>query len=89
MRISAEQLSTHIVVKRAPTGMTFMWEVHRDDSATPVFVSPEKYRGMDAAYRAGTARLAEFIPSKRTVHPGFTLNRVVRPETVAATEEWY
>lgn len=70
MRLTKEQLSVRVVVRRVPRGTAFTWEVYRDDLATPVFVSPQRYKGMDDAYRAGQARLPEFVPPKRSVMPG-------------------
>jgi hypothetical protein len=70
MRFTKEQLSVRVVVRRVPRGTAFVWEVYRDDLATPVFVSPERYKGMDSAFRAGQARLPEFIPARRSVMPG-------------------
>jgi hypothetical protein len=31
----------------------------------PVFVSPEAFVSMEAAFKAGQARLADFVPSSR------------------------
>jgi hypothetical protein len=70
MRLTKEQLSVRVVVRRVPRGTAFMWEVYRDDLATPVFISPDRYKGMDAAYRAGQARLVEFVPPRRSPLPG-------------------
>jgi hypothetical protein len=33
----------------------------------PVYVSPEAFVSMEAAYRAGQARLAEFTPPPRSI----------------------
>jgi hypothetical protein len=41
----------------------FIWEVH-GLAATPVHVSEDRYKSMGAAYEAGQARLAEFMPTK-------------------------
>ena len=66
-RITKEALSISIVVRRRARGGTapFGWEVHGADTAEPLFVSPDRFTSMEAAYAAGQARLAEFIP-KRT-----------------------
>jgi hypothetical protein len=64
MRISKEALAINVVVRRVAIGATpFRWEVHRDPGAV-IHVSTERYRSMDAAYRAGRARLGEFISSR-------------------------
>lgn len=75
MRISAEALSISLVVRRITVGSTpFRWEVHRADAGGPIHVSPERFVSMEAAYKAGQARLEEFIP-KRSLPPGITHNR--------------
>ena len=68
MRISKEALSVRVVVRRAKRGAApFVWEINRDNMAEPVFVSPETFRSMESAYRAGRARLTEFVPSARSM----------------------
>jgi hypothetical protein len=75
MRTSKELLSLSIVVRRVRVGSApFGWEVHRVDTAGPIHVAPDRFRSMEAAYRAGQARLAEFIP-KRSMPPGVTEKR--------------
>jgi hypothetical protein len=66
MRLSKEALSTRIVVRRARRGVApFVWEVNRDSMAAPVYVSPEAFGSMEAAFVAGQARLGEFTSSAR------------------------
>jgi hypothetical protein len=66
MRLSKEALSTRVVVRRARRGAApFVWEINRDSMAEPVFVSPETFASMEAAFCAGQARLAEFIETAR------------------------
>lgn len=75
MRLTKEALSISIVVRRLRLGaMPFGWEVHHADAAAPIHVSPDRFSSMEAAYRAGQARLEEFIP-KRSMPPGVTANR--------------
>ncbi len=63
-RLSREALSISIVVRRAFVGMApFRWEVYRAEIAASIFVSSDRFRSMEAAYTAGMARLAEFIPA--------------------------
>jgi hypothetical protein len=63
MRLSKEALSTRVVVRRARRGATpFIWEINKDSMAEPVYVSPEAFVSMEAAYQAGQARLSEFTP---------------------------
>jgi hypothetical protein len=66
MRLSKEALSTRVVVRRARVGATpFVWEINKDSMAEPVYVSPEAFASMEAAFQAGHARLAEFTPPQR------------------------
>lgn len=72
MRMTKEILSINVVVRRVKVGAApFAWEVHGIETAEPVYVSPDRYSNMEAAYRAGQARLAEFVPSRRST-PGIT-----------------
>jgi hypothetical protein len=65
MRVTKEALA--VSVRRVRIGTTpFGWEVHYAAAAKPIHVSPETFRSMEAAYRAGQARLAEFIPQRPT-----------------------
>jgi hypothetical protein len=74
-RITKEALATSIVVRRRARAGTapFGWEVHGADTAEPIHVSPERFTTMEAAYGAGQARLAEFIP-KRSIIAELTQN---------------
>jgi hypothetical protein len=75
MRITKEALSVRIVVRRVEVGAApFRWEVYREEGAEPIHVSPDRFRSMEAAYRAGQARLTEFIP-KRSIPPEVMWNR--------------
>ena len=75
MRISKEALTIRVVVRRVGIGSArYRWEIHAMDTAEPVHVSAVSYIGMEAAYSAGQARLADFIP-KRSLPPGETENR--------------
>jgi hypothetical protein len=67
MRVTREALAVSVVVRRVRIGAApFGWEVHYAAAAKPLHVSPETFRSMEAAYRAGQARLAEFVPQVRT-----------------------
>jgi hypothetical protein len=78
MRLSKEALTTKVVVRRARRGATpFIWEISKDSMPEPVYVSPEAFVSMEAAYKAGQARLAEFTPPPPAIseepiefHPG-------------------
>jgi hypothetical protein len=78
MRISVEALSVSVFVRRVTTGTApFRWEV-RGETAEPIYVSPGRYRSMEAAYTAGLARLTEFVPKKRSPPLGeWSLSRYV------------
>jgi hypothetical protein len=57
-------------VKPTRTGLKpFRWEIHGTDTAEPLYLSPDAYAGMEAAFKAGEARLPEFI-LKRSAPPG-------------------
>jgi hypothetical protein len=76
MRMTKEALATVILVRRVRIGAApFSWEVHRAGNATPIHISSDRYKSMEAAYRAGQARLEEFIP-KRSMPPGVTRLRL-------------
>nr|WP_294523141.1 hypothetical protein [uncultured Rhodopila sp.] len=66
MRVTKEALAVRIVVRRVRTGAApFCWEVYRDAAWKPLHVSPETFRSMEAAYKAGQARLPEFVQQRR------------------------
>jgi hypothetical protein len=68
MRLSKEALSTRVVVRRARRGATpFIWEINKDSMPEPVYVSSDAFVSMEAAYKAGQARLAEFTISFRAM----------------------
>ena len=68
-RITKEALSVRVVVRRTDAGASpFRWEVYLEQGAAPLYVSPDRFSSMEAAYNAGQARLKEFIP-KRSVPP--------------------
>jgi hypothetical protein len=82
MRITREALATSVVVRRVRTGAApFGWEVYRAEMATPIYVSPDRFRSMHEAYQAGQARLPDFI-SKRSMPPGVTENRELQSRQV-------
>jgi hypothetical protein len=69
MRLTTEALNTRVVVRRltrATGAAPYRWEVHRDEGAEPIFVSPNRFGTMDAAFRAGQARLKEFVLPDRS-----------------------
>lgn len=85
MRTSKEALSICIVVRRVRTGASpFAWEVYRMDTAGPIYLSSDRFSSMEAAYTAGQARLADFIP-KRSMPPGVTEHRQWQASQVGET----
>lgn len=75
-RITREALSVCVVVRRVGVGAApFAWAVQRTDTDTLAYASSDRFRSMEAAYRAGQDRLADFIP-KRSPPPGVTENRL-------------
>jgi hypothetical protein len=68
MRLTKEELLIRVVVRRARRGATpFVWEINSENMVEPLFVSPDGFGSMEDAYRAGRARLPEFIPSPRSM----------------------
>lgn len=75
MRTTKEALTIRVVVRRTGSGVgKYRWEIHAIDTVEPIHVSTDSFTGMEAAFRAGQARLEEFIP-KRSMAPGETANR--------------
>jgi hypothetical protein len=65
MRMTKEELAIRVVVRRHSVGATpFAWEIWQTDIFHPIHISEERFRSMDAAFRAGQARLGEFIPQR-------------------------
>ncbi len=68
MRISKEELSTKVVVRRGRSGAApFVWEINRENMAEPVYISVDGFENMEDAYHAGRARLSEFVSSANTM----------------------
>ncbi|MEA2732033.1 MAG: hypothetical protein QOD93_7268 [Acetobacteraceae bacterium] len=68
MRLTKEELLIKVVVRRARRGVApFIWEINSENMAEPIYVSPDSFGCMEDAYRAGRARLPEFIPSPRSM----------------------
>ena len=65
MRMTKEELSIRVVVRRRSVGATpFAWEIWQTDMFYPTHISHERFRSMEAAFQAGQARLKEFIPDR-------------------------
>lgn len=68
MRITKEELCIKVVVRRVRRGAApFVWEINAENLAEPIYVSPDGFCSMEEAYRAGRARLPEFIPTPRAM----------------------
>src|SRR4051794_30055518 len=66
MRSTKESLSVWVFVRRVRSGsMPFRWEIHREGCAEPIFVSPERFVSMEAAHRAGQAKIPDFVAAMR------------------------
>jgi len=79
MRMRIEALFMRVVVRRTGVGAApFTWEVH-GDAATPVHVSDDRYKSMDAAYeervlsKALTFRSSGTMYCVKTPGPGTAL----------------
>ena len=78
MRIPTEALFIRVVVRRVQAGQTpFRWEIHGAETVDTIYISPDRFGNMEAAYSAGQARLAEFMPAQRQ-RPEMTQNRFWR-----------
>jgi hypothetical protein len=56
------------VVRRSKQGARpFIWEINQESAVEPLLVSVESFVSMEAAYKAGEARLAEFVPASRSI----------------------
>lgn len=66
MRISKEELSTRVVVRRARRGAApFVFEINSENRTEPLYVSTDAFGNMEDAYRAGKARLPEIVALAR------------------------
>ncbi len=65
-----KHLFARVVVRRIGKGeASFGWEIQGEETVDPSYVSPDKFGSMEAAYRAGQARLAEFQKLVRSPYP--------------------
>lgn len=59
MKTMARDLGYQVVVRRVAVGSApFCWAVHNGDAFVPFHISKDRYRGMEAAFTAGQAWLA-------------------------------
>jgi hypothetical protein len=69
MRITRDHLTHRLIVQRTATGSApYQWEVHAD-GLSPLQVSPDRFRSMEAAHKAGEAWLADFFASRQSARP--------------------
>ncbi len=84
MRVSREALLVSIVVRRVGVGAApFGWAVQRTDTEALIHASSDRFASMEAAYKAGQSRLADFIP-RRSRPPGVTEHREWQSSQVGA-----
>ncbi len=70
MKTMARDLGYQVVVRRVAVGSTpFCWEVHNGEAFVPFHISKDRYRGMEAAFAAGQAWLAN-LASVTVLPPG-------------------
>jgi hypothetical protein len=61
-RTTKEALAVRVVARRLGTGTRpFGWEIHGADTIVPLYVSPDRFKSLQAAFEAGQLRLGEFI----------------------------
>ncbi len=79
MRVSKEELAIRVVVRRLGRGATpFVWAINKGSLAEPIYISPDSFANMEDAYRAGQARLPEFITTARP-RPGMAESGASQP----------
>jgi hypothetical protein len=84
MRLTKEELSIRVVVRRVGRGPTpFVWSINKGNMAEPIYISPNGFGSMEAAFRAGQARLSEFIPTK--ARPGMSDNEFWQSRRTGST----
>ena len=67
MGITKEELNLRVVVRRMAAGsMPYGWTVYQADTSAPLHTSADRFRGMEAAYKAGHAWLTDYISSRQT-----------------------
>ena len=78
MRTAREMLDYKVVVRRVATGSApFAWELHKGDTMIPVRVSQQRFKSMEAAYKAGQVELQSYEPPTRpTRSTGMSRRRV-------------
>ena len=70
MRLTKEDLLIRVVVRRAKRGPApFVWEINSEDMIGPLYVSPDAFETMEDAYRAGQAKLPNFLPLPKSIPP--------------------
>ena len=65
MGMTKEELNLSVVVRRVAIGSTpYGWAIHAADAFTPLHISPNRFKGMEAAYKAGHAWLTDYLSSR-------------------------
>jgi hypothetical protein len=66
MGITKEELNLRVVVRRMAGGSTpYGWAVNQAEPFAPLHISSERFRGMEAAYKAGHIWLADYLSSRQ------------------------
>jgi hypothetical protein len=66
MGITKEELNLRVVVRRMAGGSTpYGWAVNQAEPFAPLHISSERFRGMEAAYKAGHMWLADYLSSRQ------------------------
>lgn len=71
LRLSKDELNLKVVVRRVATGAApYGWELHSGDVITLIHVSRARFRGMEAAFKAGQVGLAEHVAARHSARRG-------------------
>jgi hypothetical protein len=86
--MSNDDLYTKVLVRRVGIGAApFTWEVVGANAVTPLHVSSDRFRSMEAAYSSGQARLGEFLQRPRA-NRGKRGKAAVRQASIPATDDF-
>jgi transposase InsO family protein len=62
MGITKEELNLRVVVRRMAAGsMPYGWTVYKAHTSAPLHTSADRFRGMEAAYKAGHVWLTDYF----------------------------
>lgn len=89
MRTTKEALAVRVVARRLGNGAKpFGWEIHGAETIVPLYISPDRFKGLQAAYEAGQARLGDFItqPVRRPGQRESVFDTLTRTAALQATD---